>query len=94
MLHGDRKDIAKYLFGLSMMGKTFCKTCGVQLTNEPAELSEEALAALPSDKLEWFQSGRARHPVNLRVLNGVDLALLTPQRLTMTAEMEPQYVNP
>lgn len=93
-LHGDDKDIGRYVFGKRIMSKTFCKTCGVQLTNEPRDLSDEEVAALSDDSRAWYEGSQVRHPVNLRVLNGVDLKKLTPMKLTQGAELEPKYVNP
>ena len=93
-LHGDDQDIGRYVFGQGLLSKTFCKTCGVPMSNEPRELSQDQVAAFSDEGREWYEGARVRHPVNLRVLNEVDLTKLTPLKLTKGAEIEPQYVNP
>ncbi|KAH6685660.1 glutathione-dependent formaldehyde-activating enzyme [Plectosphaerella plurivora] len=93
-LHGDDKDIGRYVFARKMMAKTFCKTCGVNLTNQPVDLAEDVIAAMGEEDRGWFLSGRQRHPVNIRVLHDVDLTKLTPSRMTQSRDMGPKYVNP
>jgi hypothetical protein len=94
VLHGDEKDIGRYVFARKMMAKTFCRTCGVNLTNQPVDLPEDVVAAMSEADRAWFEGGRVRHPVNLRVLNGVDLTKLKPMKMTQSLDMEPKYVNP
>lgn len=105
VLSGDDADIAGYLFGRRFVAKTFCRTCGVHLTNrfnidilkEYPDLAKgrpEELADPPDyDKKKWQYRGRKKHPVNLRVLEGVDLSKLEFRRIEVK-DLPPLYVNP
>ncbi|KAL6407092.1 glutathione-dependent formaldehyde-activating enzyme [Ilyonectria robusta] len=95
ILHGEPEDIGRYFFGSEVIGKTFCKKCGVQLTNEPSILSDEAVAALPEARRQVYDMVKPKHPVNVRVLEGIDLSELKQkiQHLPGSAR-SPVYVNP
>ncbi|KAH8667809.1 glutathione-dependent formaldehyde-activating enzyme [Ilyonectria robusta] len=95
ILHGEPEDIGRYFFGSEVIGKTFCKRCGVQLTNEPSILSDEAVAALPEARRQVYDMVKPKHPVNVRVLEGIDLNELKQkiQQLPGSAR-SPVYVNP
>lgn len=93
-LHGDEKDISRYYFSRNVMGKTFCRTCGMNMTNQPAPLTSEEVAAMSEDDRKWFESSKLRHPVNVRVLDGVDLTKLKIIKMTRGLDLPPKYVNP
>ncbi|KAM0328208.1 hypothetical protein ACHAQA_005615 [Verticillium albo-atrum] len=95
VLHGDEKNIARYEFGKKNMGKMFCRICGVHMTNLASHKSEEELAAMSDDERGYFEGGKARHPVNLRVIDGLDLESLRGKiKQIRGAESLPKYVNP
>lgn len=100
VLAGEDADIGYYLFGRRVMGKTFCRTCGVHLTNRfNADILKKnlELTKMPEptddDEKKWQFSASKKHPVNLRALDGVDLGRLTLRRIK-TASQPPLYVNP
>ncbi|KAK3316000.1 glutathione-dependent formaldehyde-activating enzyme [Apodospora peruviana] len=90
------KNLVRYEFGRRIVAKTFCKTCGVHMTNGPsASLSDEQYAALSDGFKAWVDMSRALCPVNLRVLNEFDIKeIKEPERLTGGGEVKPKYVNP
>ncbi|KAH7186728.1 glutathione-dependent formaldehyde-activating enzyme [Fusarium oxysporum] len=103
VLSGDDADIAEYLFGHRVVGKTFCQTCGVHLTNR---FNADILKVNPNiaqgqqerqppdaDKKKWRFRASKKHPVNLRILEGVDLTKLKFRRIE-SANIPPLYVNP
>jgi hypothetical protein len=58
------------------------------------DLTEDEIAALP----ELYQQFRSSHintqPLNLRVVNGLDVKTLKPGRGDGFSKQEPQYVYP
>lgn len=90
-----RENLRTYQFATGIVVKTFCKTCGVNVTNEAADLSEEQVAALP-DFLRGFYAGqKLQCGLNLRVLNDYNVKdIKEPTRSTFTVNIEPLYVNP
>ncbi|KAG7130569.1 Centromere protein V like [Verticillium longisporum] len=95
VLFGDEKNISRYEFGKKNMGKMFCRICSVHMTNFAAEKSEEELAAMSGEERAYFEGGKARHPVNLRVIDGLDLDALRGKITRIKgAEAPPAYVNP
>lgn len=76
-----------------MSHKTFCKICGVNVTNEKnKDITDE-------DRATWNETAKgfepfvdAHHPVNLRVLGDVDVGKL--EIIKTDNEIEPKYVNP
>lgn len=63
------------------------------MTNRMKPLSPEAEARLSDDDRKWLPVVRTHHPVNLRVLEGVDLAKLKTQKRE-GRNLPPLYVNP
>ncbi|KAM5352930.1 hypothetical protein ACJ41O_005652 [Fusarium nematophilum] len=96
VIHGDENDIGRYFFkDPALLSKSFCKKCGVQLTNEPSLQSEEAVAAMSDDVKKVYEFLKSWHPVNLRVLDGVDLAALADKIQKLPgADRPPKYQNP
>ncbi|GAB1317432.1 Glutathione-dependent formaldehyde-activating enzyme [Madurella fahalii] len=92
----DPSNIGRYGFARHVMNKTFCRICGVCMTNEYANLTEEkrkALGALPARG--FGDSMKTRHPVNLRVFPDVDFTRLRePVHGNGATRIPPEYVNP
>lgn len=63
------------------------------MTNPRSSLTEEAAAKLTGDEKAWFETARHYHPVNVRVLEGVDLGKLKVMKVDGAA-LPPTYVNP
>ena len=76
------------------MAKSFCRVCGVPLTNIPVELSEDEVLKLTAEELEGYGMIKLTHPVNIRVLENIDLRKLNVKRLTTGQDLLPKYVNP
>ncbi|OLN88316.1 Centromere protein V 1 [Colletotrichum chlorophyti] len=94
VLAGDDKNVGRYLFANHIVAKTFCKTCGVPLTNMHNPLTEEERKVLPDSARVWHERSKKLHPVNVKILNGVDFKSLRTQKLHGSAEHQPAYVNP
>lgn len=87
------------------MGKIFCRACGVHLTNrfDPEVLKKilpqagQKLEQQPEpandDSTQWVYRASKKTPVNIRVMEGVDLSKLTFRKID-TASQPPLYVNP
>ncbi|GJN72613.1 glutathione-dependent formaldehyde-activating gfa [Purpureocillium lilacinum] len=92
----DPANLGRYSFARHVLNKTFCRICGVCMTNEYSDLSEEerkALGALPARG--FAKSMKTQHPLNLRVFPDVDLARLRAPKLNDGAKIiSPRYVNP
>ncbi|KAL7820670.1 glutathione-dependent formaldehyde-activating enzyme [Trichoderma gracile] len=74
VLSGSNDDIGRYTFSGGLASKTFCRTCGVGMTRpQPVEDRDQA----PSESsCRAYRRGDASHPVNARVLHGVDVSKL------------------
>ncbi|KAI1401311.1 Mss4-like protein [Hypoxylon fuscum] len=85
-----------YIFGRGIWRKTFCKTCGVPVHNHIENYSPEQINELPEEYREWAASHLEWSPVNVRVLDGVDIGELNIRRVngSATAKGRPDYVNP
>lgn len=93
VLNGAEGSIGRYAPITGFMDRTFCRRCGVGLTNEPVPQSEEQLARLSDEDREMVDRMSRGHSVNVRALHGVDLAALKLYDLDWAAR-DPQYVNP
>ncbi|KAF5643515.1 glutathione-dependent formaldehyde-activating enzyme [Fusarium tjaetaba] len=96
VLHNDSNDIGCYFFqGSTLLAKTFCKMCGVQLTNKPVLQSDEAIAAMSDGDRKLYDMISPLHPVNLRVFDGIDLNEIVGKVEKLPgADRPPKYVNP
>ncbi|RDA87052.1 hypothetical protein CP532_3256 [Ophiocordyceps camponoti-leonardi (nom. inval.)] len=82
-LAGEEADIGRYPFGRRKFDKTFCRVCGVNVSNDRGP---EAVAG------DWPE---ANHPVNIRVLRGVDLERLPAvEKYDGWNKLPPAYENP
>ncbi|OTA08545.1 glutathione-dependent formaldehyde-activating enzyme [Trichoderma parareesei] len=73
VLSGSKADIGRYAFSEGLTSKSFCRTCGVGMTflmNQPVE--DRDLAASESS-CRAYREVNTSHPVNARVLHGVDV---------------------
>lgn len=90
-------NLTEYKFGNGTLAKTFCKVCGVHMTNEVRDASDKAEQVLRKSAEVTAERIRLTSliAVNVRVLNGIELKdLKTPDRATKAATVEPLYVNP
>lgn len=94
VLTGDDDKIGRYAFRYHILFKTFCKRCGVPMTNLHNPMTDEEQAALPERVQFWHNLSKSKYPVNIRVLDGIDLKSLKPQQIDGKTEHQPEYVNP
>ncbi|EFY99659.1 glutathione-dependent formaldehyde-activating enzyme [Metarhizium robertsii ARSEF 23] len=96
VLHAEEPaNIGRYAFSMHMFNKTFCKICGVNLTNEyNADQNEEQKARRPEHAEKWEAWARRHHPVNLRVLPEVDISKMSRRYGKGYAGIPPLYENP
>ncbi|UNI17665.1 hypothetical protein JDV02_003991 [Purpureocillium takamizusanense] len=96
VLHAEgAADVGRYSFAHGIISKTFCRACGVPLTNEWRQLGPAEEAALSEQAARFYGYARTHHPVNLRVFPGIDLAAMrAPTRNDGANGLEPAYVNP
>ena len=78
----------------TLQAKTFCKICGVHLTNSRLELTEELLEGLSESARERAKSSAKYHPINLRVLDNFSTKGLKIENYKGFTELQPEYVNP
>lgn len=93
VLAGNPEDIGAYSYARHFMDKTFCKKCGVPLTNRGKAVSDEDMQKLPAKERAWAPKALEFHPVNIRTLDGVDFGKLTMSRAE-GAKLWPDYENP
>ncbi|KXX83230.1 Centromere protein V [Madurella mycetomatis] len=89
-------NIGQYSFAHHVLNKTFCRICGVCMTSEYANLTEERRKALGAPPAHGFPEAiKTLHPVTLRVLPDVDLTKLSkPTYYNGATRFPPPYVNP
>lgn len=64
------------------------------MTNQYKPLTEEQIAALTDWDRQWLPMIQKHHPVNVRVLDGVDLGSLPEPQRSDAAKWPPVYTNP
>ncbi|KAK2590742.1 hypothetical protein QQS21_011574 [Conoideocrella luteorostrata] len=96
VLHAeDASNIGRYAFSMFVLNKTFCKICGVNLTNEyKTDRTKEQEANMSEGAKKWAERGAAMHPVNLRVLPEVDVNKLKRYHNKGSTGIPPMYENP
>lgn len=94
VLSSAPQDIGGHTFARHLGSKTFCKKCGVPMTSMGVMPSKEILDSLPKKELEMgLAFTQSTDPVNLRVLEGVELGKLKPD-MTEGNKFWPPYENP
>ncbi|RWA04580.1 hypothetical protein EKO27_g10524 [Xylaria grammica] len=88
------ENLSKYMFGNKYGRKTFCGICGVPIHNELVHFTDEELAAKPEKERDYIVGGLVFAPVNLRVINGLDVNDLNVGRFHGYSASQPQYVEP
>jgi len=83
-----------YSMGTGILNKPFCKTCGLGVTNRPADLSPEQIDALPERRRQWWQKSKAIASVNLRLLDTFDYKSLETRKFDGYRLIPTPYLNP
>lgn len=89
-----REHLGMYSFGKKTGEKSFCKICGVPVHNELSQPTAEELAAMTDEERDWRLGGLALAPVNLRVINDLDVNELTVTQFEGYTVWRPPYVEP
>ncbi|EHK44037.1 uncharacterized protein TrAtP1_008502 [Trichoderma atroviride] len=76
VLSGSEDAIGRYVLTDGLTSKVFCHTCGVNMSSFRNELSEEEILQLTEQDVQAYRRGRARCPINVRTLHGVDVGKL------------------
>ncbi|KAI1774881.1 hypothetical protein F4818DRAFT_54656 [Hypoxylon cercidicola] len=87
-------NISYYAFGRKAWRKTFCKVCGVPVNNYIEDYDPAQIDEIPEENREWAASHLDWSPVNVRVLDGVDMGELNITRINGSTLRAPFYVNP
>lgn len=80
--------------GSNIMHKTFCRICGVQMTNVPNKLSDEDAAALPPQVKSFYEAQFQMACVNIRTLNNFDISSVKVGKVDGFNMIPPPYVDP
>ncbi|KAI5868532.1 glutathione-dependent formaldehyde-activating enzyme [Durotheca rogersii] len=88
------ENLAVYLSGTRLFGKSFCTTCGIQVHNLMQPVSEEDIENMPQGQADFIRSSFPIQPINLRVFNDVDVHDLNVQQFDGYNIIEPRYVEP
>ncbi|KAI0159728.1 glutathione-dependent formaldehyde-activating enzyme [Xylariaceae sp. FL1272] len=89
-----RENLELYISGNKTCGKSFCKICGVPVHNEILKFSDEELAAMTQEKRDWVTGGQNLCPINLRVINGLDVTELNTTKFNGYEKLQPPYEEP
>ncbi|KAI1102734.1 hypothetical protein F4804DRAFT_312075 [Jackrogersella minutella] len=87
-------DSRYYSFGRGVWKKAFCGTCGVPIKNHVDDYTPEQIAELPEHQRQWAVVHLDWSPINLRVLDRVNLGELPMKRVKGSGGGYTPYVNP
>lgn len=89
-------NLSTYRFGRKLLQKTFCKTCGVPISNEFIPRTPEEIAALPEELQKFLEARGHKRPLNIRILNNysVEDSGVKVTKNTIAKTMLPEYINP
>ncbi|KAH7030879.1 glutathione-dependent formaldehyde-activating enzyme [Microdochium trichocladiopsis] len=88
------ENVTVYRFNLGVWGKAFCKTCGIYLYGKYHSPPEAAIANLSEEGKKWVLGGAHLRPLNIRILNGVDLKELKLSHSDGYTNIPPGYTEP
>jgi hypothetical protein len=89
------ENTASYSYGpLKAWEKYWCKTCGVMIGRRPLPMSPEVVANLPEMAKKWTVDMHHLRPLNLKIMNDVDLKELTITHIDGYNIIPPMYTNP
>lgn len=94
VLSGSEDAIGRYTFSDGLTSKTFCRTCGVNMTNLRNQLPQDEVLALSEHARQVYWKGKASYPVNARTLHEVDVGKLKKVMFEGATAMPSTYVNP
>jgi len=83
-----------YLFNKKGSKKCFCKTCGVVVIQEIAQIPDEVVAKMDEGSKKWYEGSKHLTPFNLRVLNDFDVKELKADHFDGYNFIQPRYVEP
>ncbi|KAI1090966.1 hypothetical protein F5B19DRAFT_296257 [Rostrohypoxylon terebratum] len=83
-----------YSFSRGVWKKSFCRTCGVPVHNHIDDYTPEQIAELPEENRERAVDHLDWSPINLRVLDGINLGELPLRRIEGSKFGTVPYVNP
>ncbi|KAK5995254.1 hypothetical protein PT974_03653 [Cladobotryum mycophilum] len=96
VLSGSEEDIGYYTWGTHAVAKSFCKICGVNMTQKVNFLSQEkrdTMGPVLQEKYAWYWDNQI-HPVNIRALSGVDAEKLKTRFFEGATLMDQEYPHP
>ncbi|KAF3067940.1 hypothetical protein CFAM422_008106 [Trichoderma lentiforme] len=94
VLSGSEDAIGRYTFAEGLTSKTFCRTCGINMTDLRNQLSRDEVRALSKHSREIYGRNKESHPVNVRILHGVDVDKLKKVTFAGATVMPSTYINP
>ncbi|KAL6696428.1 Mss4-like protein [Trichoderma pleuroticola] len=94
VLSGSEDAIGRYTFADGLTSKTFCRTCGINMTNLRNQLSQDEVRALSRHSRQVYGRNKESHPVNVRVLHGVNVGKLKKVTFAGATVMPSTYTNP
>lgn len=89
-----KDNLTNYLFGTKLFGKHFCKTCGIVLYNRIIPITEEEISQMPEGQANFVRGSLNMMPVNLRVINGLNVKDLNVTQFDGYNSIQPRYVEP
>ncbi|KAF2971750.1 hypothetical protein GQX73_g1852 [Xylaria multiplex] len=89
-----KENLGRYIFGNKFTEKTFCKICGVPIHTEILDFTEEELAVKSKEERDWIVSVQSFSPVNLRIINGLDVNDLKASQFHGYSTLQPSYLEP
>ncbi|KAI8633339.1 glutathione-dependent formaldehyde-activating enzyme [Xylariaceae sp. FL1651] len=88
------ENLKLYLSGKKAAGRMFCKICGVPVYTKVMQLTDEEVAAMNEAAQKWYLGSKDLIPLNLRVINGLNVKDLKPNKFDGYNVIQPPYVEP
>ena len=68
-----RENLVHYTFNHRLISKAFCNKCGVNMSAEWLDVTQEHLDSLPEEARKFREQRLGWHPVNVRVFDDFSL---------------------
>ncbi|KAK5634554.1 hypothetical protein RRF57_010267 [Xylaria bambusicola] len=89
-----KENMGQYLFNKKIARKNFCKICGVVVSSDTVEATDEQVAQMSELSRGWYNRAKLTIAIGLRCINGLDVQELKPDRMDGYSVIQPKYVEP
>ncbi|KAI0509352.1 glutathione-dependent formaldehyde-activating enzyme [Xylaria bambusicola] len=89
-----KENLTQYIFNKNIAIKNFCKICGVVVSSNVADLTDEEADKLDPFTRGFYDQAKPNVAISLRFIDGLDVQDLKPDRMDGYSMIQPGYVEP